>query len=141
MRDLEVYLSGTRVGTLSQDEKGYLLFSYAAAYLNRPEARPLSHSLPLRSEVYEERECHPFFAGLLPDSEITRRALGDRFQVSKDDDFGLLSSLGRDCAGAVVLGEPAQISANRQPWLEPLDDQSLGQLIADLPHRPLFAEG
>lgn len=140
VRDLEVQLNGTRIGTLWQDGKGYLFFAYGAEYLNRRDARPLSHSLPLRAEPYEERECHPFFAGLLPDSEITRRALGDRLQVSKDDDFGLLSSLGRDCAGAVVIAEPGKISAVRRPWLEPLNAEVLAQMIADLPHRPLFAE-
>ena len=60
-RHLDVWLLGARVGTLSQVE-GRLSFAYA-----RDATTPLSQSLPIRSEPFDDRATRPFFAGLLPE--------------------------------------------------------------------------
>ena len=142
MNELEVYLCGRLAGRLRQDATGYLAYAYEPSYAGDPASRPLSMSLPLRLEEFTERECQPFFAGLLPDSDLVRKTLAERFAIDRGDDFGLLSNLGRDCAGAVVLmrpqsGPPSE-SADR--WIEPLDAPALAALIEGLPERPLFAE-
>ena len=64
-RQLEVWLLGVHTGTLSPIE-GRLSFAYA------PGANTaLSHSLPIRSEPFDDRASRPFFAGLLPEAALS----------------------------------------------------------------------
>lgn len=64
-RQLEVWLSGSHIGTLAQVD-GRLALHYAADWLTHSAAMPLSQSLPLRAEPFDDRATRPFFAGLLP---------------------------------------------------------------------------
>ncbi len=63
-RQLEVWLSGSHIGTLAQVD-GRLAFHYAADWLTHSAAMPLSQSLPLRAEPFDDRATRPFFSGLL----------------------------------------------------------------------------
>ena len=103
-RTLEVWLSGAHVGTLSQVQ-GRLGFSYAAAWLASDGAVALSQSLPLGDQIFDDGTARPFFAGLLPEA-IKRQLIAQALQVSRQNDFALLDSLGGECAGAVMLLEP-----------------------------------
>ena len=140
MPDLAVSLYGKLVGHLSKDDDGYLSFSYDPVYVKTQDALPLSQSLPLRTEPYDERACAPFFSGLLPDSDVVRKRLEDILHVSWDNDFDLLANLGRDCAGAVVLSGREGSSVKSEGWLQPLTELDLADMITALPVRPLFVE-
>lgn len=63
---------------------------------------PLSLSLPLRQEPYDDDESHPFFANLLPEEKM-RAIIARNLGVSLNNDYGLLERIGGDCAGAVSL--------------------------------------
>ncbi|OYT90409.1 MAG: toxin HipA [Burkholderiales bacterium PBB3] len=133
-RHLEVWLLGAHTGTLSQIE-GRLSFAYA------PEATtPLSQSLPLRAEPFDDRASRPFFAGLLPEGG-PRRQIAKTLQVSHQNDYALLDSLGGECAGAVSLLEPDQRppSPDALPAVRWLDDAQLLQVLDDMPLRPMRA--
>ncbi len=69
-RTLEVWfsagLASARVGTLSQ-VAGRLRFEYAQDWLAQHKPWPLSQSLPLRAEAFDDHAARPFFAGLLPE--------------------------------------------------------------------------
>ncbi len=140
-RQLDVWLQGSHVGTLTQTD-GRLGFGYAPSWI-APGAGgvPLSQSLPLRAEPFDDRAARPFFAGLLPE-EDKRRLVAQVLQVSRQNDFGLLDGLGGECAGAVTLLEPGQTpspvvaSASDVRWL---DEPALLRLLSDLPHRPMMA--
>ena len=67
MKRLTVYLNGKRVGSLDEDDSGLLEFRYAPEWTGRPDAMPLSRSLPLQSEPFRGKHARPFFAGILPD--------------------------------------------------------------------------
>jgi serine/threonine-protein kinase HipA len=119
-RQLTVWLLGTQVGTLTQVE-GRLQFAYL------PAAKvALSQSLPLRDQSFDDRASRPFFAGLLPEGG-KRRQIAKTLQISAQNDFALLNSLGGECAGAVTLLEADQvppaaaISIDAVKWLQ--DDQ------------------
>ena len=99
MRALDVWLYGRRAGRLEQDG-GQLRFGYADDY-RADGGPPLSCSLPTAGGPYE-REAEAFFANLLPDGEV-RTLIARRLGVSAGNDFGLLSAIGGDCAGAVTL--------------------------------------
>ena len=133
-RHLEVWLLGSHTGTLSQVE-GRLRFAYA------PHATvPLSQSLPIRPDAFDDRETRPFFAGLLPEGG-TRKQIAKTLQVSAQNDYALLDSLGGECAGAVTLLEPGQSpQAVEAPqavrWLDPAQ---LLQVLDEMPRRPMRA--
>jgi serine/threonine-protein kinase HipA len=97
-----VRICGRPVGTLREEGDGTVRFSYSAEWLRRPDAVPVSLTLPLREEPYVSRGLHPFFENLLPEGwllELTSKKL----KISKDDEFGLLLATGADCAGDVEI--------------------------------------
>lgn len=137
--ELEVWLFTDQVGTLALRE-GRLSFCYTHAWLTHPHAVPLSYSLPLQPEPFNDLITRPFFAGLLPEGEM-RRLLALQFHISRQNDFALLKRIGGECAGAVTLLEPGQSSPlslenEEVRWLE---DSELLTLLDELPHRPMLA--
>ncbi|MEQ1595879.1 MAG: type II toxin-antitoxin system HipA family toxin [Casimicrobium sp.] len=133
-RRLDVWLLGERIGTLSQVE-GRLSFAYA------PDAStPLSQSLPVRSDPFDDRATRAFFGGLLPEGG-KRKQIAKTLQVSMQNDYALLESLGGECAGAVTLLEsgqsPQALDAPREVrWLKPAQ---LLQVLDEMPLRPMRA--
>lgn len=105
-----VSLDGTRTGII-EETPGGSRFTYDRAYLARPDAIPLSSTLPLRPEPYESRGLHPFFENLLPEGWLldqTCRKLG----LDRTDAFGLMLATCADCAGAVeIVPEKLSVAA------------------------------
>ncbi len=94
-RQLTVFLFGRKVGRLLQED-GKPRFAYDPAWLAAPKSVPLSQSLPLRNEPFDDRAVRPFFAGLLPEGDLRVR-LAKILQVSRQNDFALLDGLGGEC--------------------------------------------
>jgi serine/threonine-protein kinase HipA len=138
-RSLDVWLQGELVGRLDQ-EAGRLIFTYNANWLARSNPLPLSASLPLRPEPFDDRAARPFFAGLLPEQEKrdqVARAIG----ISARNDFAMLDAIGGECAGAVTMthvGEkPVEHAIDVDYRI--LDDRELAAILDRLPERPLLA--
>ena len=133
---LQVWLLNQHAGTLWL-QAGALQFQYSALWLGQPGAIALSVSLPLQAEPFADQACRPFFSGLLPEGELRQR-IAQHYQISRSNDFGLLETIGGDCAGAVSLtagdqvAEPATVE-----WLE--QDQLIA-LLDDRPQRPMLAQ-
>ena len=139
-RKLDVYMHGRVVGVFEQDDSGQLGFQYAKSWLAGPSRLPLSQSLPLRSQAFDNREARPFFAGLLPEGEkrdLVARALG----VSARNDFALLDGIGGECAGAITFVEHGATPSSTTTAADyrPLDDEQIAKLLDKLPERPLLA--
>lgn len=137
--ELAVWLFADRVGTLALVE-GRLTFRYAADWLMRPDAVPLSRSLPLQAEAFDDHQARPFFAGLLPEGHL-RRLIAQQFHVSGQNDFALLDHIGGECAGAVTFLEPGRplpppATDGEVEWL---GDESLVAMLDELPRRPMLA--
>ncbi|GAB1460619.1 HipA N-terminal domain-containing protein [Thauera sp.] len=137
--ELEVWLFSDRVGTLALVD-GRLGFCYTAGWLSRPNAVALSHSLPLRTEPFDDRTTRPFFAGLLPEGQM-RRLIARQFQVSGQNDFALLDRIGGECAGAVTFLAPGQSLPTPEQtggvlWLR---DEDVVAVLDELPRRPMLA--
>lgn len=132
MAVLDVYLGETRAGTLTADGEGQMTFAYIDA-----TAPALSLSLPPRVEPYADRECRPFFAGLLPEGDALRRAADSR-RLQIYETFRLLESFGGECAGAVRLLPEGNAPAIPHDY-QPLDDTALGDVLADIDRAPNFA--
>ena len=138
-RILEVWLLGQSVGQLIQAD-GRLSFSYSPRWLQSPSAQPLSRSLPLRPESFDDKATRPFFAGLLPEGD-KRKLVAMALQVSPQNDYALLNGIGGECAGAVTLLEPGQqpTGLTSEQYVRWLDDGELITILDELPRRPMLA--
>ena len=72
-------------------------------------AYPLSLSMPLSVDRYENSKIEPWLRGLLPDNPYILDSWGKRFHVSPRNAFALLAEIGEDCAGAVQLIRPDRL--------------------------------
>ncbi len=133
-KELAVYLSAQRVGTLRQSVSGKLAFEY-----HRDAKQILSLSLPLEQILFEDKAAQPFFGGLLPESATARRAIGRNFGI-KDTTFNILKAIGHECAGAVSIVEPDVTVPSDVIHLagRVLSKTELATHIRDLPKKPLF---
>ena len=77
-------------------------FSYDSAYLNNPDAKPISVSLPLQKVPFSPQRTKNFFDGLLPEG-FTRRTVAQWMHVPEDDYLSILAGLGRECLGALRI--------------------------------------
>lgn len=138
-RQLSVWLFGTQIGTLSQID-GRLSFSYVSDWLNTSNSIPLSQSLPLQAEAFDDRATRPFFAGLLPEGD-KRKLIAQTLHVSRQNDFALLDGIGGECAGAVTLLEPGQMPQvqDNHGLVRWLDEVELLRLLDEMPKRPMLA--
>lgn len=139
-RVLAVWWDGTVVGRLVQDRHGDLSFGYDERWRVGGDARPLSRSLPLRSEPFDRRACRPFFGGLLPE-EGQRSGVAGALGVSPANEFALLDRLGGDVAGALSLLPEGEAPPSPAPFAapRPLDDEAFAAILDRLPGRPLLA--
>lgn len=62
-RILDVYFLNNKAGQLTQDDSGRLIFAYETSYWQSAQACPLSISMPLRAEEFNDRITRPFFQG------------------------------------------------------------------------------
>jgi serine/threonine-protein kinase HipA len=99
MRSAEIYMHARLAGVLKEKDYGYV-FSYAPDYLKYPDARAISLSLPLQSELFEDKRLFPFFDGLIPEGWLLELA-EQTWKLSPRDRMGLLLACCRDCIGAV----------------------------------------
>jgi serine/threonine-protein kinase HipA len=136
---LDVWLFTEHVGTLGL-VNGRLSFAYAPEWLQRPNAIPLSCSLPLQTEPFDDHIARPFFAGLLPEGKM-RQLIAQQLHVSGQNEFALLDHLGGECAGAVTFLEQgtALPQLPQDDVVKWLTDEELVGLLDELPHRPMLA--
>ena len=127
-------------GELALDRNGAMRFAYAQSWLRDPQALPLSCSLPLRAERFDNRACKPFFENLLPEEwqrEAAARALG----ISSGNPFRLLKALGGDTAGALTFrpADQALSFGSTANTPDPLDNAELAALFDRIAQRPMLA--
>jgi serine/threonine-protein kinase HipA len=137
-KQLDVYLHDSLAGQLEQDKHGRISFAYDSSWLNQPNSVPLSHSLPLRAERYQGKECQGFFAGVLPE-EQNREMIASILGISARNDFALLEQIGGECAGAVTFIPTGSTLPVSKPEYRPLGEAELAEILRELPLRPLMA--
>lgn len=133
-RELEAYLDGVHIGTVTMTGGGALGFRYADDYLTQPAPTPLSMSMPTERVEHKNRVVLPFLQGLLPDNAQALAAMAAAYRVSAASPFALLEHVGSDVAGALQLLPPGVPSpdahdARRAP--APLDESMVAQMLRD----------
>jgi len=139
-RTLSVWWDRVVVGTLQVNQHGEMRFTYAAEWLADASRPPISFSLPKQEQSFKQRQCRPFFAGLLPE-ESQRDVIAAALGISKGNDFAFLEALGGDVAGALSLWPEGQAPPVPEPRGTPrsLSDDELIGVLDTLPQRPLLA--
>lgn len=139
-RTLSVWWEGAVVGTLRVNQHGEMRFAYSPEWLADSSRPAISFSLPKRPEPFKQRQCRPFFAGLLPE-ESQRDAIAGALGISTRNDFAFLEALGGDVAGALSLWPEGATPPLPDPGgsPHPLSDDELIGLLDTLPTRPLLA--
>ena len=131
---LNVYLNTDFVGILSKDDNGGICFQY-----DKNAKKQLSLALPIREEMYLNKDCKGFFNGLLPESEHVRISIGKKYGINPKNDFSLLNAIGYDCAGAVAFFEdtPKNLKEYYEIKGNVLSNDELEKYIKELPKKPL----
>jgi len=97
---LKVYFQKTPCGTLFEDAGGVLQFQYLDEWVEENRSQ-ISVRLPVSNQVYVNEQVAPFVASFLPEGESLRKRLEKLLHVDAENDFELLSVLGRESAGAL----------------------------------------
>ena len=133
--DLDVWMNGQRVGVWFWTRTGTPGFHYDDSWLQSPNARPLSVSVPMPAgggDVMGARVEH-YFDNLLPDSNRIRERLRRRFGTPSIRAADLLAAIGRDCVGAVQL-MPTGVPPPPHNRIDstPLTDSQVEALLGDV---------
>jgi len=135
--NLYVFMNGIRVGTLTRQSSGELVFTYEQSWLQLNNARPISLSLPLSKTSLRGEVVSNFFDNLLPDNVLIRNRIQARFKSKTNKCYDLLSHIGRDCVGALqLLTQPEAIDI-KQIQADPIDDKSIAILLKGYQSAPL----
>jgi serine/threonine-protein kinase HipA len=130
-RRLALWMNGERVGTWSVSPAGDEL-SYDTGWLDSPQARPLSLSLPFQpgNPPHKGAAVRAWFDNLLPDSQPIRDRLARRFRTATAGAFDLLAEIGRDCVGALQIvpegRDPGDVKAVHA---RPLDEAGVARAL------------
>lgn len=101
MKSAKIYMYERYAGVLREDENGFL-YVYDPSYLQQPNAEPISLSMPLRKEPYEDKVLFPFFDGLIPEGWLLNIAERS-WKINQRDRMSLLLACCKDCIGAVSV--------------------------------------
>lgn len=128
-------MNGQHVGVWFWTRSGSPGFRYDGSWLQSPNARPLSVSLPMPAgggDVMGAKVEH-YFDNLLPDSTRIRERLRRRFGTGSTRAADLLAAIGRDCVGALQL-MPAGIEPPPHDRIDsmPLTEAQVDTLLADV---------
>ncbi len=88
-------------GIIEQDE-GLYSFKYDEQYLKSKNPEPVSLTLPLREEPYEQKTMIPFFDGLIPEGWLLN-IITDNWKINKNDRMSLLLLACEDCIGNISI--------------------------------------
>lgn len=104
MQRLVLWMNGERVGTWSISQ-GKDQLKYEDSWLQSPQARPLSLTLPFTpgNQPHRGELVGAWFDNLLPDSPRLRERIAARFKTKGRSAFDLLAEVGRDSVGAIRL--------------------------------------
>lgn len=129
---LSAWINGERVGIWLIPTRGASQFIYDQSWIDSPNGRPLSLSLPYSGAgmaLKGERVDH-YFDNLLPDSEMIRRRIATRMKTASIATFDLLQAIGRDCVGAVQLLHEDEAPSNVKAISgTPLTEDEIEKLI------------
>ena len=134
---LSVLINGNLVGHLEKMRNSTLRFRYDQSWLDFVGSRPISLSLPLRSNAYEGDLVDNYFRNLLPDNPVVLNRIQTRLNAASTKTFDLLAAVGKDCVGALQFLPEGQNTTLAEASKEPLTEKQIAQLLSDCVNYPL----
>lgn len=144
---LDVRLDGFAepAGVLVRSKHGALAFAYTSRHLVRADALPLSLSLPLTDEPYDDIVTRAFFDNLLQERDDALADVMAREGLARDDIAGLLLHLGKDCPGALSVlaagAPPVKVPGDFTTDYAALGDEKLVAIAKSLQERRRLPAG
>lgn len=121
-QQLNVWMNGLLVGewTLAHGEE---IFAYHASWLNHPQTRPLSLSLPFlpNNAAHRGAVVNAYFDNLLPDSDIIRRRLAQHHRLRRSPcwpHWGAIVWVHCNCCQKTKHRKTCNVSS-ANPWTMP----------------------
>ena len=112
-------------------------FTYSRQWLDAPDPKPLSLSLPLGDDRFDARRTRPYFDGLLPEG-APRAAYARAFHASSGAYVKILAKLAWECIGAVEVRGEAERPAARY---DDLSDGELARAVGEAQQNSIWADG
>jgi serine/threonine-protein kinase HipA len=103
MRKAMIKIQEKIAGILWEDDQGYH-FHYNIDYLQLPNVKPVSLTLPLSEKAYQSLVLFPFFDGLIPEGWLLEIA-EKNWKLNPRDRMGLLLACCKDCIGVISVEE------------------------------------
>lgn len=103
MRSADIFLNQHLAGLLVEDDEGFT-FTYAASYIGKPHAEPVSLTLPISDNPYKSGVLFPFFDGLIPEGWLLD-IVEQNWKLNSKDRMGLLLACCKDCIGNISVVE------------------------------------
>jgi serine/threonine-protein kinase HipA len=130
---LDFAIYGHRAGAIRR-EREKISLTYDPDYLARPDATPLSLSMPLATTSYSARPVLAFLRGLLPDHRAVRERWSRQFGMTSDDVLDLVAAVGSDVAGGAVFARPENLDAalDRPGQVEPMSERQIADRLRTL---------
>jgi serine/threonine-protein kinase HipA len=133
---LNILMNGSLIGQLHKNANGSLSFNYDEEWLQTPGARPISLSLPLVQKSFTGDVVYDFFDNLLPDNSQIRARIQAKFQVTSNQPFDLLASIGRDCIGAIQIISEKKVFQHTIS-AQPLSETDIAEILKGYQSYPL----
>ncbi|MDQ6984138.1 MAG: type II toxin-antitoxin system HipA family toxin, partial [Ghiorsea sp.] len=140
---LSVWMNGVLVGVWLVSKNKPQQFQYAESWLTHPSRRVLSLSMPFKpgNLPFTGDVVDHYFDNLLPDSQVIRQRIQQKFTTKDISPFALLAEIGRDCVGAIQLlpsdGDP---TGWNRIQVSPLSDKEVEQQLHAVVSQPMGAE-
>jgi serine/threonine-protein kinase HipA len=132
LQTLDVFLNGVLVGEIREEPNAKAAFRFTPEYLEQVPRPVLSQSFLDDPTAAHEGKLHAlpgFFSNLLPDPDgYLRGLIAQQLGIKRHYEFALLSALGEDLPGAVIVHPraPLVLPATSQP--EPEQGRDRGEV-------------
>lgn len=129
---LPIYYEGRLVGELARNNAGLYELTYHETWVQ--DGFDISVTLPRAQRRHTGDTVRAFFENMLPEHTV-RATLARSLNVGVDNILGMLSRIGRDCAGAFSLGGPHRAGEYRA-----ISPTKLRDLLKSLPANPMATQ-
>lgn len=102
MRKADIYYKELIAGYLTETDEGFYRFEYDENYLKIQNSKPITPTMPLSKQAYQNNVLFPFFEGLIPEGWLLNIA-ATSWKINKNDRMGLLLACCGNCIGAVSV--------------------------------------
>lgn len=124
---LEVQGKQVTVGYIEGESFEDAEFCYDEKYLSQNDPKAISVSLPVQKESFSAERTRAFFDGLLPEG-FMRQTIAGSMHFDERDYLSILYYLGKECLGAIRIGEGSDEDKN---GYDAISSEQVRQLAAE----------